>query len=183
MVTTALFWDLLVLHATVVKQGWNGYPNNPLLLPGLEPETFWSQACCSTTVPSPLPSAKCWVLPTKYMSFSSESLLAGNTNQGRQSPVGDAVGLSITWANAWPQTSEPFIPHKGSCGMMKFCHRLIMLPIKQVGKVMAFNSSKACRAKTNIQTKKHFCCLNILIEPPPQRPQKDFFPSPHMYSN
>ena len=27
MATTALFWDLLVLHATVVKQGWNGYQN------------------------------------------------------------------------------------------------------------------------------------------------------------
>ena len=58
-------WDLL--HATVVTWGWNGYQNKsqhrkltlekkilPLLLPGLEPKTFWSWVCHYTTEPSPL---------------------------------------------------------------------------------------------------------------------------------
>ena len=79
-----------LLCATAVTSGWNGHwsiqsqhkkltlekKTLPLLLPGLEPATFWSWGWCSTTELSPLTTSQkngstsmCEAVPNGYFSL------------------------------------------------------------------------------------------------------------------
>ena len=103
--------DRDLLRATVVTLGWNGYRNKsqqrkfapekkflPPLLPGLEPETFWSRVRRSTTELSQLPfsflTSSIFQITIKVVGDCQTDLCHNLTRKEACIPVSVAVPLS-----------------------------------------------------------------------------------------